>query len=132
MREDEELLAWAFNDAQPFGTVGRLRFRVSHLTTAVLHPEGRMELAKHADLKSLTKFVKLHKPRLRLEPLPNEPGLPETWEPLGELVWTRLISAVRCEVSRERDRVVSMGDDIQRPGTSGSRRAPRAFENRRP
>jgi hypothetical protein len=74
MRKDEELLAWAFNDAQPFGRVGRLRFRVSQLTTAVLHPEGRMELAKHADMKSLTKFVKLHKPRLRLEPLPNEPA----------------------------------------------------------
>ncbi len=41
MREDEELLVWAFNDAQPFGKVGRLRFRVSYLTTAVLHSEGR-------------------------------------------------------------------------------------------
>ncbi len=96
MREDEELLAWAFNDAQYFGTVGRLRFRVSHLTTAVLHPEGRMELAKHADIKSLTKFVKLHKPRLRLESLPNEPGLPESWEPLGDLVWERLKKALRA------------------------------------
>lgn len=102
MTEDEELLAWAFNDAQPFGTVGRLRFRVSRLKTAVLHPEGRLELTEHRDIESLTKFVKLHKPRLRLEPLPNEPGFPESWEPLGELVWERLASATRQAASRAR------------------------------
>ena len=80
---------------------------VQRLTTAVLHPEGRLELTEHRDLKSLTKFVKLHKPRLRLEPLPNEPGLPETWEPLGELVWERLAKAVRPRASRGRERGVS-------------------------
>lgn len=90
MTGDEELLAWAFNDAQPLGTVGRLRLRVSRLKTAVHHPEGRLELTVHRDMKSLTKFVKLHKPRLRLEPLPNEPGLPESWEPLGAMDWEKL------------------------------------------
>lgn len=132
MREDEELLVWAFNDAQPFGKVGRLRFRVSQLTTAVLYSEGRIELAKHSDMKSLTKFVKLHKPRLRLERLPNEPGLPETWEPLGDLVWGRLASAVRRAASEERDRGVSPRDDSQRPRPTGSLREPGACENRRP
>ncbi len=83
-------------------------------------------------MKSLTKFVKLHKPRLRLEPLPNEPGLPETWEPLGDLVWGRLASAVRRAASEKRDRGVSPRDDSQRPCPTGSLCEPGACENRRP